>query len=222
MTLLNDHAQPLDPRVQARLRTDRAINEMLGLVKGVLIDGEVSEREALALTDWFAANPDSLKVWPGYVLSRRLKKILADGRVDDEEREHLRALLETTVGEQVKPETNPTTELPLDRPAPPLIFRDQTYVFTGEFAYGTRKDCEAAVCRLGGRCLPRATQKTNVLVIGQIGSRDWAHTSFGRKVESIVRWKRRGLPIAIVEEEHWVDQLGSNDPLMAILNGGVE
>lgn len=68
---LNVHGQPLDARINERLRVDRAIHEMLGLVKGVLIDGVVTDREARALDEWLAANPDAVKVWPGYVLSTR-------------------------------------------------------------------------------------------------------------------------------------------------------
>jgi hypothetical protein len=48
---LNDHGQPLDTRINERLRVDRAIHEMLGLVKGVLVDGDVTEREVRALDE---------------------------------------------------------------------------------------------------------------------------------------------------------------------------
>lgn len=35
-----------------------------------------------------------VKIWPGSVLASRLHRILADGKVDDEERDQLRALLQ--------------------------------------------------------------------------------------------------------------------------------
>lgn len=199
---LNVHGQPLDARINERLRVDRAIHEMLGLVKGGLIDGVVTDREARALDEWLAANPDAVKVWPGYVLSTRLRRIIDDGRVDDDEQAELHALFTTTVATQERPDANPTTELPLDVPAPALIFSDQTYLFTGEFVYGTRRECQEAVVARGGRCIPRVNQQVNVLVIGCVGSRDWAHTSFGRKIEDVVRLKRRGFPVTVVGEDH--------------------
>jgi NAD-dependent DNA ligase len=133
--------------------------------------------------------------------------VLSDSRVEDDERDELRALLEATVGTQAEPETNPTTTLPFDNPSPLLTFAEQTYLFTGEFVYGTRKDCQAAVVIRGGHCVSRVNHQVNVLVVGCIGSRDWAHTSFGRRIEDVVRLQRRGMRISIVPEEHWVMQL---------------
>lgn len=204
---LDAHGQPVDLWVNERLRVDRSIHEMLGLIKGVLVDGVVSEREAHALNDWFRANPDALRVWPGHVLSARLRKILEDGQIDEEERRDLFELLQATIGTQAEEQTNPTTSLPLDNPAPSLSFAGQTYLFTGKFVYGTRTECHDAVVARGGQCITRVNQQVNVFVIGCVGSRDWAHTSFGRKIEGIMRLKRKRLPINVVGEQHWVGQL---------------
>jgi hypothetical protein len=59
-------------------------------------------------------------------------------------------------------------------------------VFTGKFAFGPRRVCEAAVEALGGRAGSSVTRVTNYLVIGTFGSRDWIHTSHGRKIEQAV------------------------------------
>lgn len=207
MVRLDDNAQPLDSKLNQRLRADRAIHEMLGIIKGILVDGVVTDREAYALHDWFTANPDAISVWPGLVLSSRLKKILDDGRIDDVERSELHELMIATVGEQERPGTNPTTNLPLDDPQPRLIFAGKTYLFTGAFVFGVRKDCQAAVVARGGMCSEKVNHRIDVLVIGCMGSRDWIHTSYGRKIEDTVRLKLRGMDISIVDEPHWVAQL---------------
>jgi NAD-dependent DNA ligase len=206
---LDDHGQPVDLWVNERLRVDRSIHEMLGLVKGVLADGVVSDADARALSNWLSANPDAMRVWPGYVLSSRLRKIFEDGVIDETERQDLTELLEATVGtDQIGDEcANPTTALPLDVPAPNLVFPGCTYLFTGKFVYGTRDQCQREVVSRGGRCMNRVNRELSVLVIGCIGSRNWAHTSFGRKIESIVKLKREGLPVTVVAEQHWVSQL---------------
>jgi len=74
--------------------------------------------------------------------------------------------------------------LPLDTP-PPLICwgPDEVYVFTGRFAYDTRKDCEREVTERGGTCEPNITRRTSFLVIGTFGSRDWVQSSYGRKIQ---------------------------------------
>jgi hypothetical protein len=45
---------------------------------------------------------------------------------------------------------------------------------------------------------------TPFLVIGTLGSRDWAHTSFGRKIEAAIRCRP---PLRIVSEKHWCSNL---------------
>jgi len=44
-------------------------------------------------------------------------------------------------------------------------------------------------------------------VLGTFGSRDWVHTSFGRKIETAIRYRDKGAPIAIVSEDHWAASL---------------
>ena len=48
MTGTDDHGQP-DAAINVERRVRRDMAEMLGLCKGVLVDGEVSEEEAFAL-----------------------------------------------------------------------------------------------------------------------------------------------------------------------------
>lgn len=208
MTLLDHHGQPANSLINERRRVDRAIHEMLGLVKGVLADGVVSDADTAALSGWFMANPDAVRAWPGYVLSSRLKRILEDGHIDEDERQDLTELLQATVGFDDEEEpANMATALPLDIPVPSLRFDGQTFLFTGKFVYGTRVLCQTEVQRRGGMCSTRVNRDVDVLVIGCLGSRDWIQTSFGRKIESVVKLKREGLPVAIVGEQHWVASL---------------
>lgn len=207
ISLLDCHGQPANDLFNAQRRADRAVHEMLGLIKGVLVDGVVSDAEVLAFRDWFAANPDALTVWPGYRLSARIRAILADGRVDDAEREDLRLLFQATAGVQLVEEANASTTLAFDDPSPVLNFEGSTYLFTGRLVYGTRSHCEQAVRSRGASVVSRLNSDVNVLVVGCIGSRDWIHSSFGRKIEAAVKLRRSGSGIVIVPESHWVTSI---------------
>lgn len=201
---LDRDAQPLIDFNAAR-RLDRDVHEMLGLCRGVLADGVVTEGEAVFLRDWIAARPHVTENFAGRELARRLAQIFADGRVDDDEREDLAELLRQ-LGQDQYGETLATT-LPFDEPAPELVFTGHTYVFTGKFAFGPRKVCERAVMDLGALVAPSITKRTDVVVIGTFCSRDWAHTSFGRKIEKAVEYRESGIPLAIVGEDHWAAAL---------------
>ena len=205
---LDAHGQP-NPRFNAARRADRAIHEMLGLVKGVIVDGTVSDSEAQYLAHWINANPEAVEFWPGRALADRLMQIFADGRIDEDEREDLLYFLQQMVGEDhgQHGDVNPATRLPLDEPAPPLEFRDREYVFTGRFIWGTRAACHAAVEARGGIVASNITKRTRILVLGDLGSRDWAHTSFGRKIQKAVEYREVGIPLTIVDEQHWCTHL---------------
>ena len=77
------------------------------------------------------------------------------------------------------------------------------YAFTGKFAFGTRAECQREVLKRGASCDHNITQRTTYVVIGTFGSRDWIHTSFGRKIEKAVEYQANGFPLAIVAEDHW-------------------
>jgi NAD-dependent DNA ligase len=99
------------------------------------------------------------------------------------------------------------TDLPLDRPPPVIQWPESVFVFTGKFAFGPRRDCERQVQNLGGVCEPNITQRTNYVVIGTFGSRDWVHTAFGRKIEKALGYRESGIQLAILAEDHWAGSL---------------
>ena len=86
MTRTDEHGQPSSAINVERRFVRRDMAEMLGLCKGVLVDGEVSEEEAFALMTWAEEHPDLALAWPGNVLYRRLRKIFDDGHASVLER----------------------------------------------------------------------------------------------------------------------------------------
>jgi hypothetical protein len=204
-TLLDPHGQPFNVRFNRARRAERDLSEMLGLAKGVLADGAVTEAEAGLVHTWVTKHPDATEQWPVNILRERLERIFADGAVDEDERSDLSELLGSIVGGTagIVLGEDSATELPLDTPPPDLVWRQSVFVFTGKFAFGTRRDCERRVEQLGGACNDSVTRRTTYLVIGTFGSRDWVHTPFGRKIEKAVEYRKSGIPLAIIGEDHW-------------------
>ncbi len=180
---------------------------MLGLVRGVIADGAVSEDEARNLARWTRENADIATRWPANLLARRLEQIFRDGRLDARERRYMASVL----GQLTE---NPTglgfalaTDLPVDRPEPEVVFEGRIFVFAGDMAYGPRRACEREVVELGGECERSVTRRTDYLVIGALSATDWAQEGFGGMVDEVVQFRARGVPIAIISEEHWAEAL---------------
>lgn len=207
---LDDHGQPLGLGWNAHRRAERDISELLGVIKGMLADGEVSPSEADYLRAWIARHPDATTKWPVSAICHRIETIFRDGRADDEERADLKALLDGIVGGTVTMELKQQdgAAMPYDDPAPAIEWSEQVFVFTGQFAYGTRRCCEKEVISRGGHCAPSITKRVNYVVIGTFGSRDWVHTSFGRKIQRAVEYRDGGVaPVRIIGEDHWARSL---------------
>lgn len=198
-------------RVIRSVRAAKSMDELLGVIRGVLLDGEVSEKEVRALSQWCDKYPEVAAEWPSREIAARLDAILADGLVTNEEREDLAALLAKASGEEAEiPGQRKSTTLPLCDPAPEVLFANRTFVLTGQFVTGTRANCEAEVIRRGGRCASGMSKRVDFLVIGELCSRDWAHTTYGRKIEAGVDLRSNGAPLRIVGEEHWAAALRSS------------
>ncbi len=188
---------------------DRQITEMLGLAKGIICDGVLTDAEAMALRQWVRANPDACHAYPGKDLSLRVLTYLEDGVVDDDEREELKEFLMELVGEpdDLTGSMQEATRLPIDSPPPTLLFDNREYVFTGLLAAGSRDWAQRQVTERGGRFANAITKRTTYLVIGLIPSEAWIQSTHGRKIQEAVRLKQSGHPIHIVGEEHWLEAI---------------
>jgi hypothetical protein len=216
---LDADAQPTSA-FNAKRRLCRAVNEMLGICKGLLADGELVDCEISFLKEWFQKNQEVVASFPAREIYARIHRIYEDGFVSEDEREDLKHLLASATGVTEKltmpsvpvgapvPKSpspvNCSTTLPFDDPEPEIAFTNQRFSFTGKFVSGTRSWCAEQVIARGGRFDEKPIATTNVLVIGALGSRDWAHTSFGRKIEAALKYKP---PLKIVSEQHWAGHL---------------
>jgi NAD-dependent DNA ligase len=122
----------------------------------------------------------------------------------DEERQLIELLMAVIGGTPHTDDASYTCSLPLDDPPPAVTFPGQSFCFTGKFRFGTRAQCQEAVERLGAIVHDRPTMDTCYLVLGEIGSRDWVHSTHGRKIERAVELREEGRAIHIISEVQWV------------------
>ncbi len=204
---LNPDAQP-PPALNSGIRAERTHAELIGLIRGVLSDGVLTEGEVIGIARWMLANAEHAPGWPVSVILDRLNRALADENIDAEEMASIEELFRQVIGGK---EIGSATKLPLTQPPPRILFREHQFVLTGKFIFGTRKACEAHIARRGGFCAAQPTQKTDYLVIGSYASRDWIQTTHGRKIIKAAESVERGAKLAIVSEEHWVQALEDSD-----------
>lgn len=205
---IEDYSSFRDPHGQPALffndadRQRRGHDEFIGLVRGLLgASGELTEDGLRALARWIKTNTDGWG-WPLDVIGERIHRAYAHG-VDHHELAEITEILRELIGTEQSDSLRGSTELPLTHPPPTIYFEGRRFVLTGRFYIGSRAHCEQMVIDRGGICTAQVGKKTDFLVIGRFASRDWLHTSYGRKIEEAVQRQREGSGIAIVSEDHW-------------------
>lgn len=207
------HGQPLLKAFRSEAIVDRQIDELIGLIKGIMADGMVHQGEVEFLLAWMETNKATLDKWPAKAIYPRLVAALRDSRMDLEEEREIMDLLMGTVGGNTAlliGEVSNSTSLPYTKPAPVITFSESAFCFTGKFASGTRQWCEQRVSELGGVTQGNVTKSLKYLVIGEIGSRDWLHSTHGRKIEKAIELNEAGATIHVVGEQHWFEHLGGS------------
>lgn len=184
-------------------RITKSLNTLMGIVSGIVCDGNLHDGEIHFLSTWLKENEDISSIYPANVISRRVSEVLQDGVITADEKEHLLKELSVLSGNDF---SNTGSALPehihsVFDDDPHIIFEGNLFVLTGEFLYGTRPACELAVQKRGGTTKSYVTKKTNYLVVGSMASPDWIVANFGRKIQEAAEMSLSGeYEIAIVRE----------------------
>lgn len=187
---------------------DALYAELLGLCRGVLADHQLVDEEIVALDTFLTEKSEYLPEWPCRRLAHRVKEILSDGWVDDDERAELKSYIDRMAGGQGSDDFDSATSLPLTEPPPHIEYEGHKFCLTGTFVYGRRREVSLAIERAGGVVVAGVTSSLNYLVIGATATPSWKYGKHGLKILSAVEANlalaERGLPlIGIVSEEHW-------------------
>ncbi|SME96620.1 BRCT domain-containing protein [Desulfovibrio gilichinskyi] len=217
MNNFDDRDEALISRFNIAMRDDRDADELIGLCRGLLADGVVVEAEARFLLNWIDEHDTCLCHWHGRILKERLEEYLADDVWTEEEQENFCELARKVVGvESVEGEAIPrsgATTLPLTIPEPSMVFENEIFVVTGKFATGVRNKVADMITSRGGEVKSGVSKLVDYLVIGDLSSPNWKHSSYGRKIEKAIDLRDQGSEIYIVSEEHWFTQCADCEPI---------
>lgn len=187
-------------------RTAKGLQSLHGVLSGLVCDGHLSDHEILYLKTWMQENEDLASVYPANIVYRRVHEVLLDDHISDEERQHLTKEIQALTGNNFV-ETGaalPEHIASVFDDDPHVILDGNLFVFTGEFLWGSRKECIKEVEKRGGLAKDHMTNDTNYLVIGTMASPDWIVANFGRKIQRAAEMVQSGQHnISIVREVDW-------------------
>jgi hypothetical protein len=184
-------------------RISASLQEMQGVLAGVLLDGEVTPEELVGLRDWLQRNQHLRTCWPYDEVDSLVTSILATRHVSDTELELLRDFLTTFLGLEVDhPPTPVMDDVPYSLTGicardPRIIWQDRIFCLTGNFAERTLVE---QIRHRGGFVVADVKPGVDYLVVGSEGNPCWAYACYGRRIEQAIALRKQGLPLVIVHE----------------------
>lgn len=192
----------------ASAQLKQSLGELLGLAKGMLADQELSDSEIRFLHDWLEKRYHMTSSFPGNVIHKRIKEVLEDGVVTEEERSHLVETLKTLVEDRLEDLADQVdlTELWFDEVG--LIdFDNARFCLTGNFVYGPKDVCESAIEQRGGVVDSSVGNDLRYLVVGGLGVDEWRSGGLGTEIEKAMRLRAKDKSVKIIPEDSWVAHL---------------
>ncbi|MDI9247775.1 BRCT domain-containing protein [Stenotrophomonas sp. RS-48] len=189
------------------------LQRLHAVLGGIVADCEISEAELRGLSDWMEEHVHLRGCWPYDEIDHLVAKVLADGKVDEEEQHQLTQFFTEFIAlSDDRTVTAPTVGVQgaligLCAVAPEIQFAEKGFCFTGASYKGSRSEMGLLVSDRGGTVHSNPSRKVDYLVIGAEGNPCWTYACYGRKVERAVELRKQGVRIMIVHERDFHDAL---------------
>jgi NAD-dependent DNA ligase len=188
-----------------------ALENLLGIVEGIVCDDRLADAEVRFLASWLDANKQIAASFPANIISRRVGEVLSDGLITDEEKSRLLADLKTIASTGL---TESVPALPAHiaaafASAPVVEISNRLFVLTGEFVFGSRPICERAIMKRGGSVGSSVSGRTNYVVVGGMSTPAWIVQNYPHKIRQAIDLAKSGsATIAVIRESDWAAALG--------------
>lgn len=191
------------------------LQRLQGICHGILADGVVKETEVKELQKWLDDNMHLFSYYPYDEICSVLVDVLADGKVDDKEKVLLKRyfnefvdLNDSELQKQIDAEVQEVKISGICAMTPDITFDGSQFCFTGFSSTGSTKSDIAAILEpLGGKLINNVSKNTNYLIVGDSGNECWAYACYGRKVEKAIALRKQGVPIVIIHENDFWDEI---------------
>jgi NAD-dependent DNA ligase len=193
-------------------------------LQGITADGIIREAEVIGLKNWLEVHCHLKKYWPVCEAWDIAERILADGKVDENEKKELlefcRGFCEIPVKapilkDEIYKERFMKSGAPTLKPISAIcdrnhqiIFKDRTFCFTGPAKFAKRSELEEMAISVGGIVRTGVSTLLDYLVIGAQSSPAWYFSTYGRKIEKAMNLKNeKGSEIVILYEDDFINQI---------------
>lgn len=174
-----------------------------GILEGISCDDEVTLLELEPLNQWMIENAHLKGIYPFDVVFSTINKVMEDRIITIRENEELIKLFKNFI--------EPCTTQNEEKTEMCFCISEKTVCLTGNFVNGTKSEIGERIIANNGVVSASVTKKTNILVVGGEGSKDWSFGNFGTKVKKAMELKSKGSEIEIFGEEDFLQLIKMTD-----------
>ena len=159
-----------------------------GILRGITIDGEITESECKNLRQWLYDNIYLSDHFPFNKAMEVLDKVLEDSIITKEEAEYITHMINEMLN-------------PVDCLKEEINSVDGKHVcLSGNFAYGQKSDVEKFIISKGGIIDTSVKKTTDILMIGNCECQAYSNGTYGTKVKKAIEFNEKGCHIKIIKE----------------------
>lgn len=180
------------------------LQELMGIAAGIASDGSVAAEELKPLRDWLEDHDHLRRHFPFDEIDSLVLDAMKDGVVDAEEGERLTRIFAgfVSVGQNrtLHPGMLSAEDAGIAAACQQVEFNGKVFCVTGASPWATRNQIFGSIESAGGFPADNVTAEIDYLVYCDGGSKCWAYSCYGRKIEKAVSLRQRGSSLLIIRE----------------------
>lgn len=168
-----------------------------GIVEGISCDDVINEDEIINLQKWLSEHDYLKGVYPFDKIYCMVEKVLADGKLSEEEKEELAIAFR----ELYNPVSSHAEE------GMQIELTGKTFCLSGEFACASKSEVSKKLVEKGAIEKSGVSSKLDYLFVGGSGSAAWKFGKIGGKIAKAMELQEKGCKIQIIGEDEMTDIL---------------
>lgn len=176
----------------------KAIKELQEALQYVLDNNSLNVENLYAINDWLEEHSEYIEKYPFNEIIPAIDNVLADGVVDEEEKEYLMHLFEVVI--------NPLSECE-NCVNESINLIGKNICVTGDFIKGSRSTVKQLLDSYDAKVTTGVSSKTDFLVVGELGSENWKCGNYGSKIQKALELQQKGNMIKIIGEKEFFEKI---------------
>lgn len=159
-----------------------------GIMKGIAVDGRVSEDECRNFRQWLYDNIYLAGHYPFDRIMELLEDVLSDSIITKEEAERIMA----TIDELLNPVETLKSQV--------YTINGKRICLSGNFSYGKKPEVEKWIVARKGAIDSSVKKSTDILVVGDCECQAYSNGAYGTKVKKAIEYNAKGSNIQVIKE----------------------